>query len=192
MDIDIIKSRLQIVLSSERYKHSLRVLNTSTELAKIYGADVNLVQVAALLHDYAKELPIKELETICSTYFEDEIDSYPFFNQILHSFAASYLVKKEFEIDNLDILNAIKYHTTGRAKMSLIEKIVYIADAIEPKREYPLVNEIRDLAYIDIDESILLEVNTKIKYLIKKDLPIHKNSIAMRNFLLSQKNRKRR
>ena len=102
---------------------------------------------------------------------------------ILHSFVGADLVEKELNITDVEILNAIKYHTTGKAKMSLIEKIVYLADAIEPKRSYHAVDKIRELAKINIDKALLLEVKEKIKYLKSEGLQIDNNSIEMLKWL---------
>ena len=184
MNIDFFKKELSDVLSKKRYEHSIRVLETSLSLGKIYNADLNKIALASLLHDYAKEFTKEELLKISEEHFRDETKDYLTNVEILHSYVASYIAKEKFKIDDDEILNAIKFHTTGRKNMSLIEKIVYIADAIEPKRDYPHVEKIRDLALVDLNKAILLEVNKKIEYLIKGDYIIHVNSIEMRNWLL--------
>nr|WP_307774811.1 bis(5'-nucleosyl)-tetraphosphatase (symmetrical) YqeK [uncultured Cetobacterium sp.] len=187
MNIDLLKIELQKVLSRKRYGHSIRVVETATELAKIYNADIEKTQIAAILHDYAKEFPREELVNICTTHFEKETKKFLYVGQILHGFASAYIAKEKFNINDSDILNAIIYHTTGRENMSLIEKIVYIADAIEPERNYSYVNEIRDLCLIDLDQAILFETNRKIEYLISVDSIIHLDTLNMRNWLVRKK-----
>ncbi|WP_448820112.1 bis(5'-nucleosyl)-tetraphosphatase (symmetrical) YqeK [Cetobacterium sp.] len=184
MNIDFLKKELATVLSKKRYEHSIRVLNTALALGEIYNANLNEIAIASLLHDYAKEFTREELIKISKEHFTEETKDYITNVEILHSYVASYIAKDKFKIDNTDILNAIKFHTTGRKNMSLVEKIVYVADAIEPKRDYPYVEEIRDLALVNLNKAILLEVNKKIEHLIKGNYVIHINSIEMRNWLL--------
>ncbi len=184
MTIDFLKRELSTVLSKKRYEHSIRVLDTALNLGTIYDGDLNKIAIAAILHDYAKELKRDELIKIANEHFKLETQDYISNVEILHSYASAYIAKERFKIEDTEILDAIKYHTTGRKNMTLTEKIVYIADAIEPKREYPHVEKIRDLALVDLNEAILLEVNKKIEYLIKHEFIIHINSIEMRNWLL--------
>ncbi|WP_432204847.1 bis(5'-nucleosyl)-tetraphosphatase (symmetrical) YqeK [Cetobacterium somerae] len=187
MDINFLKKELSSILSKKRYEHSIRVLETAIELAKIYNIDLEKVAIAAILHDFAKEFKRDELVSISKIFFKEETEDYLDNIEILHSYAGTYIAKNKFNINDSDILNAIKYHTTGRKNMSLIEKIVYIADAIEPKRDYPHVKKIRELAFKNLDKAILVEVNNKIEYLVNENLVIHINSIEMRNWLLKNK-----
>lgn len=187
MDINFLKKELSSILSKKRYEHSIRVLETAIELAKIYNIDLEKVAIAAILHDFAKEFKRDELVSISKNFFKEETEDYLDNIEILHSYAGTYIAKNKFNINDSDILNAIKYHTTGRKNMSLIEKIVYIADAIEPKRDYPHVKKIRELAFKNLDKAILVEVNNKIEYLVNENLVIHINSIEMRNWLLKNK-----
>ena len=184
MTTDFLKKELSIVISKKRYEHSIRVLETDLILGKLYNGDLQKITIASLLHDYAKEFRRDELIQIAQKYFEIETKDYLTNVEILHSYASEYVAEEVFKIKDIDILNAIKYHTTGRENMSLTEKIVYLADAIEPKRDYPHVEKIRELALVNLNKAILLEVNKKIEYLIKKEFVIHTNSIEMRNWLL--------
>ena len=95
--------------------------------------------------------------------------------------------EKEFNIEDEDILNAIKYHTIGRENMSLLEKIVYIGDAVEEGRNYPCVDEIRAEVLKDLDSGIIMEVNRKTEYLEEKGGIIHINTIKMRDSLLKER-----
>ena len=187
MDINFVKKELSSILTKKIYEHSIRVLETAIELAKIYNIDLEKVAIAAILHDFAKEFKRDELVSISKNFFKEETEDYLDYIEILHSYAGTYIAKNKFNINDSDILNAIKYHTTGRKNMSLIEKIVYIADAIEPKRDYPHVKKIRELAFKNLDKAILVEVNNKIEYLVNENLVIHINSIEMRNWLLKNK-----
>ncbi|MGL4868554.1 MAG: bis(5'-nucleosyl)-tetraphosphatase (symmetrical) YqeK [Cetobacterium sp.] len=184
MNIDFLKEQLKLVVSKKRYEHSIRVLNTALILGNIYNADLKKIAIASLLHDYTKEFKKNELIDISKEYFKKEAKDYLDNAEILHSYASAYIAKSKFNIIDEEILDAIKYHTTGRKNIGLIEKIVYLADAIEPKRDYPHVEKIRDLALFNIDKAILLEVNKKIEYLLKENYVIHIDSIEMRNWLL--------
>lgn len=186
MDINYLKQKLKEVLSEKRYNHSIRVMETAQELAKLYNANINNVTIAALLHDYAKEFPKKDLVNICKECCLKETNDYLEAGQILHSFAGAHFVNKYLGITDTDILNSIKYHTTGRENMELIEKIIYIADAIEPQRSYMHVDEIRKLAKENIDQAILFEINKKIEYLISNNSIIHHNTIKLRNWLITK------
>ena len=185
MNIDFFKEETKIILSKKRYEHSLRVLDTALALGKIYNVDLNKLAIASILHDYAKEFKREDLINISKEYFLDEVEDYLSNAEILHSYVGAYIANEKFKITDSEILNAIKYHTTGRKDMSIIEKIVYLADAIEPKRDYPYVEKIRDLSLINLDKAILLEVNKKIEYLLKENHVIHVNSVEMRNWLLN-------
>ncbi|MGL4910656.1 MAG: bis(5'-nucleosyl)-tetraphosphatase (symmetrical) YqeK [Cetobacterium sp.] len=184
MNTDFFKDKLKLVVSQKRYDHSLRVLETALILGKIYNVDLDKLAVASLLHDYAKEMSKKELIEISKEHFKTESNDYLDNTEILHSYASAHIAKNIFGIHDVETLNAIKYHTTGRKNMDLIEKIVYIADAIEPKRDYPYVEKIRDLALVNLDKAILLEVTKKIEYLLNQNYVIHTDSIEMRNWLL--------
>ncbi|MGL4970057.1 MAG: bis(5'-nucleosyl)-tetraphosphatase (symmetrical) YqeK [Cetobacterium sp.] len=184
MDIDFLKNEIKNTLSKKRYEHSIRVLETAITLGEIYKVDLNKVAIASLLHDYAKEFKREDLINLSKEHFSNETKEYLSNVEILHSYIGTYFASEKFNIKDPEILNAIKYHTTGRKNMSIIEKIVYLADAIEPKRDYPYIEKIRDLSLINLDKAILLEVTKKIEYLLKENHVIHVNSIEMRNWLL--------
>lgn len=185
MDIEFLKNELKKVVSEKRYNHSIGVMNTAKELARIYGVNEKKVEVAAILHDYTKNFSKDELEKIAMKYFSDEVKDYIKITEILHGYVSAKILKDKFNIEDEEIYNAIKYHTTGRKNMSLIEKIIYISDAIEPQRDYPGVEDIRKLVKKDLNRGILLEANNKIRYLINSNLTIHINTVEMRNDLNS-------
>ncbi len=176
------KEYLKLNLSQERYEHCLRTEKMAEKLCKLHN--VNTIAItAALLHDVAKELSLDEMINLLS---EDEIkEAKGLINKsILHGFAGAKLAKKVFNIENKELISAIKYHTIGKAHMSDVEKVVYISDAIEEGRMYPNVNEIRNKVYESLDDGILEELNYKIKYLIYEKRPIHPNAIEFRNSLM--------
>ncbi|MBC2856067.1 MAG: bis(5'-nucleosyl)-tetraphosphatase (symmetrical) YqeK [Cetobacterium sp.] len=190
MDIDYIREKLKEKVSKKRYRHILGVEETALELAEEYGISKDKVRMAALLHDYAKEMDLEDMKTICMEFFPIESDGYLEQKEILHGYVGAFLAEKEFGIIDEDVLNAIKYHTTGRRGMGILEKVIYISDSTEPGRDYPGVERIRDLAKKNLEESMTYEANKKIKYLMEIDAIIHLNTIDMRNWLLENDIRK--
>ena len=142
---DYVKMRL----SEKRYRHTLGVLETAKGLAEKYGVDIQKAEMAAIFHDACKNLDIEEMNMLVEQY---EIgDIYIDKPQLAHSKLAAAILKDKFEVYDEDILNAISYHTTGRAGMSMLEKIIYVADATEPNRTYEDAKRLNALAYSDLD-----------------------------------------
>lgn len=161
-----IRKKLEKSLDSKRYEHTLGVAYTASALAMCNQADVEKALVAGLLHDCAKCLSNEKRIEICKKNhipITDIEKKNPF---LLHAKAGKYLAQKQFHIEDEDILNAILYHTTGRPQMSMLEKIIYIADYIEPGRKHaPNLPEVRKLAFRDIDAALLQILNDILKYL---------------------------
>lgn len=145
-ETDYIKNWLKINLSDERYFHSLGTADAAKKLAKYYNLDSDKAYIAGLIHDCAKNMKNSELidlikNTIKTGYHECELKN----PKVYHAIVAPYIAKKEFEIEDKEILNAIRKHTIGSTNMSLFEKIIFLADKIEQntrKKEYtiPLYN----------------------------------------------------
>lgn len=179
-----IKEYIKVHLTVDRYNHTLGVMKTSEELAIHYGVDPEKARIAGLCHDCAKNFSASDLigkakvsgEIISNVYYKSP--------QLLHGVVGAYIAKELFHVNDDDILNAIKYHTTGRENMSTLEKIVYIADCIEPTRNYKGVAELRELAYNDLDKALLKSFEDTIMYIIARGSIIHLDTIKARNYLL--------
>lgn len=179
-----IKEYIKVHLTVDRYNHTLGVMKTSEELALHYGVDPEKAKIAGLCHDCAKNFSASDLigkakvsgEVISNVYYKSP--------QLLHGVVGAYIAKELFHVNDDDILNAIKYHTTGRENMSILEKIVYIADCIEPTRNYKGVTELRELAYNDLDKALLKSFEDTIMYIIARGSIIHLDTIKARNYLL--------
>ena len=171
-------------LPPKRYQHTLGVIEVAVSLAKEYDINVHRAEIAALLHDVSKCMTLEELHTYVEC--DETLKYYGTMGELLHGFAGSVYAKQELGIYDEDILSAIKYHTIGRRGMTTLEKIIYIADAIEPNRDYPNVDSIREKAKTLINDAILFEVDRKLKYLLKIDAPIHPNTVDMRNCILGE------
>ncbi len=151
---------------SKRFEHTLGVEYTAAALAMRYDCDVWAAQIAGLLHDCAKCLTDEKRLSICKrnkipiTAVEKKN---PF---LLHAKVGAYLAQKKYGIKDEDILSAIRSHTTGRQNMSTLEKIVFIADYIEPGRTHaPSLAEIRKLAFVDLDRAFLRILEDTLDYL---------------------------
>jgi predicted HD superfamily hydrolase involved in NAD metabolism len=159
---DKIAEYIEHNLSEKRKIHTYGVRDTAVNLAKQYGSDVNKAKVAALCHDMYKGLPLDVINYYVKHLGLDK--KYLNSPNLAHSKVAAQMVQREFGIQDKDIINAISFHTTGRAGMSLLEKIIYLADAIEPNRNYPEVQNIRKLAEEDLDKACLSSLNNTIEF----------------------------
>ena len=182
----IVKSKMSL----KRFTHTLGVVEMSEKLAKIYNADIEKCKVAALLHDICKEMDMEYIKNICKNNFMNELSEEDLENnEILHGFAGAYYVKNELGVNDKEILNAIKYHTIGAKNMTLVEKIVYIADAIEYGRNYPSVVEIREETFKNLDKGILMEIEHKEKYLESIGKKSHPNTYKFKKEILKELNK---
>lgn len=172
-------------LNKQRFEHSLRVADTAKELAKRYSADIEKAKLAGLVHDCAKNMSDEEMINIISENNCDEI--YIKTEALMHGLAGGIIAKNVMKITDEEVLNAVIYHTTGRENMSTLEKIIYIADYIEPMRNFEGVEKLRDLAYKDLDEALLLSLSQTINYVIQRNQPLHLDTVKARNFLIMKK-----
>lgn len=164
------EERLKELLTPSRFAHSLGVRDTAVRLAKIYNADIEKAEIAGLLHDNAKNLD--NIYDRCRD-LEVELDEYELENPALvHAKLGAETAKCEFYITDPEILDAIRYHTVGRGNMTLLEKIIFVADLTEPGRDFPDVPPIRKLAQEDIDAAVCECVRATMK--INES---HKNAI---------------
>lgn len=184
MKIEKIRQELKKRITEKRYIHTLGVEEKAMELAKKYGIDENLVRVASILHDVAKNMSVQELVEISERNFGDELSKEDLeIIEILHGFVGSLIAKNEFGIENQEILDAIKYHTIGKKELSMIGRIVYIADAIEKNRDYPNVKYLRECVENDLNFGIIEEIRLKVEYLEKCGGKLHRNTLEMKEWL---------
>lgn len=175
---DEIKNRI----GEKRFQHTQRVKDTAIKLAKIYSVDEEKAAIAGFLHDCAKIRDVELLKQKSKEYGLDitgELEKAP---QIIHAHLGSILAKKLYNVNDEDILNAIKYHTTGREDMSDLEKIIFLADSTEPMRNFEGVDKLRELSVKDLDMAMYYSLNNTIKMLADKNVHIVIDSIKARNF----------
>jgi nicotinate-nucleotide adenylyltransferase len=159
-------------MSAGRFLHTLGVVEVAQSLAVKYGVDVERAKIAALLHDVAKSLSVEESIEICNNT-EDPITEEELLSpKVLHAKVGAVIAQKEFHIEDLEILNAIRYHTTGRPNMTTLEKIIFIADFIEPGRtKAPNLDKIRKESMIDLNRCVFMIIRDTLQYL--KDCGSH-------------------
>lgn len=183
MQTDGIVSFLFDNLDSHRITHSFNTASVASRLAKIHGADADKAYIAGLLHDIAKGMCSNGLAKAAKNYgiLPDEYEKNN--QELLHGRLGAAMANMMLEINDEDILNAIRWHTTGRAGMSLLEKIVYIADLIEPSRDFDDIESIRELAQKDIDAAMCLALQKVMEFVKCKGFSLHPNSIRAYNDL---------
>ena len=171
-DLEEMKEKVRKSQKESRFSHTLGVVETAIQLAKQYQVDVKKAEIAALLHDCAKGFGGQEQLRLCQKYgltITEAEERNPF---LLHAKLGAYLAKTDYGIDDEEILDAIRWHTTGRPEMTQLDKIIYIADYIEPNRnQAPNLDEIRHLARVNLDECLYTILKATLAYLeTKKDV----------------------
>ena len=172
-DIQKIKKQLSKSMDHKRYEHTLGVAYTAVSLAMCHGEDIVKAELAGLLHDCAKCLDNDKKIHICEKYnitISESEQRNPF---LLHAKVGAHLAEKKYHIEDQDILNAVLYHTTGRPAMSLLEKIIYIADYIEPRRDQaPDLDIIRKLSFHNLDQALIKILKDSLIHLKKSEKEI--------------------
>ena len=140
-------------MSKKRLEHSLGVEAAAIRLAKRYGADETKAGLAGLLHDYAKEVSDEDFLALIDKYQLDS-DLKNWGNNIWHGVVGIYKIKEDLELSDAEILHSIETHTVGSKEMSLLDKIIYVADYIEDSRDFPGVDEAREIATSSLDRAV--------------------------------------
>ncbi|MEZ4357987.1 MAG: bis(5'-nucleosyl)-tetraphosphatase (symmetrical) YqeK [Eubacteriales bacterium] len=185
MKTDIIEILKQYV-DDIRLAHSTSTAQTAVMLAKHYGADEEKAYLAGLLHDIAKCLSKEQLLSLSKKYSYDLSEVEKKNTKLLHGPVGAIILENEIGIKDEEILSAVGCHTTGKPNMSLLDKIIYIADLIEPLRKFKGTEEIREIAYKDIDLAVHLASRRVLEYILKKDLAIHENTVLVYNEFISK------
>lgn len=181
MDILSLQQEMSKILKPKRYLHVLGVEFTCASLAMRYHADLKKAQIAGLLHDCAKHLDDETQLAECTKYelHISEVEArVPY---LLHGKLGAYYAKTRYQIEDQEILDAITYHTTGRPEMSLLEKIVYTADYIEPSRNAERIkgmDEIRAMAFVDIDQAIVMMTKNTMDYITSSGGEFDQTTVA--------------
>lgn len=182
--------KLQTTQKERRFKHTMGVISEAERLAPVFGVEPQKARVTALLHDCAKNLDEKygeEFSSICAKYGVTLDECAKSETALVHAYLGAAVAWKDYGIDDNEILEAIYYHTTGRANMTPLEKLIYIADMTEPGRTIEQADEIRRLVEIDIDEALIYAIGCSIKHVIRKGTLIHPDSVHALNYLIEHR-----
>lgn len=178
------KEKLGTMLTDHRYTHSLGVVETAVRMAQIFGANVEKTEIAALLHDCAKQIPHTTQLEMCKEYGIplDEVKEKEL--GLLHAELGAYMAERDFGITDTDILDAIRYHTLGRERMTTMEKILYLADIVEPNRkEFEGLAELRDLCFKDLDRALLYGFGLTISHTNRRGHILHNQTIDAEKYI---------
>ncbi len=182
--IDEYKKLLSIRLNEKRYFHSLCVADEAKRLAKAYGADESKAYLAGLLHDVTKNSPVAEHLQIFSTFGIILTDVEKHGEKLWHAISGSAYVKHFLNIEDEDIISAIRYHTTARADMTKLETVLYLADFTSRDRDYDDVDVMRSLVDKSENEALLYALKYTINELLNKGAAIHPDTVSAYNYVV--------
>ena len=173
------------ILSEKRFIHSEGVVERAVEYAKVYGENEEIVKLIAITHDIAKEIP-KEERIRYAESIGVELDEIEKINlELIHAKVGAKICKDKYRFSE-DMVNAIKYHTTGKANMTTLEKIIYLADATEKNRSYDERDEIVEMVKGNIDKAMIFVLKWTIDKLVKGEKKIHVDTINAYNFYIKE------
>lgn len=167
-------------MSEKRFRHVLGVEQAAISLAERFGADPVKAGLAGLLHDYAKEVSDDAFLALIDKYKLDP-DLKNWGNNVWHGKVGIYKIQEDLGLTDKEILRSIEIHTVGSSKMSTLDKIVYVADYIEANRDFPLVEEARKIAKVNLDRAVAFETVNTVAYLAQKALPIYPQTLETYN-----------
>lgn len=177
-------NNMKKLLSQERFEHCIRTKNMAQKLCERYKIDKKAI-IAAFYHDIAKEFSLEEMKKLVGNKYKEDIAGM-YTKNILHGYAGAEYLKINKIVMDEEILNAVRYHTTGKSGMNDIAKVVYISDAIEIGRCYKNIEKIREEVFKNLNKGILMEIDYKLEMLKLNNIEIHKNTIEFRDFLLKE------
>ena len=162
------KKTLRKYLDRDRFEHSEGVMDTAAALAMRYGENLEKAQIAGILHDCAKCIPDNKKLKICEKNHIEITEAEKCSPFLLHAKVGAYIAKEKYDIEDAEILDAIACHTTGKPAMTLLDKIIYISDYIEPMRSKASnLEEVRKMAFVDLDETLFKILSDTLVYLEK-------------------------
>ncbi|MCR5834478.1 MAG: bis(5'-nucleosyl)-tetraphosphatase (symmetrical) YqeK [Selenomonadaceae bacterium] len=188
MNVNEMRRELQNRLKRGRFAHSIGVANTAVNLAKRFGADEDKAYIAGLLHDCARQYEDEELIAQAENYSIEIGEVEREMPLLLHPYIGAKMIRDVYGVEDAEISQAIWRHTVGAANMTVLDKIIYFADMIEPNRKYPGVEELRTLATTaDLNTIMLTALSESIIFVVQKNSLVHPDTVAARNFLLINK-----
>ncbi len=177
-------AKLFSALSVKRFSHTLAVADAARHLALLHGLDAQKAEIAGLLHDCAKCLPLKEMQRIARENHLTEDESVLESGALLHSVVGAHLAKTEYGCDDPEVIAAILSHTTGRPGMSRLDMAVWLADTIEPTRApYPLLDKTRMLAGLSLEKAMITSLEGTLQHVRKKGDAVHPSTMQTLDWL---------
>ncbi len=171
-ELDYLRRYIRPLMTDYRYRHSLGVEKQAVKMARRFGADQRKAALAGILHDVCKDMPKGALlQNILESGIINGID-FKASPQLIHSYAGALYLQSHMDIHDLEVIEAVRYHTTARAGMSLLETVVYLADLTSEDREYPDVGEMRRLCDTDLRKAMIHALTHTVKELTRKQKPI--------------------
>ncbi|HAH79570.1 MAG TPA: phosphohydrolase [Ruminococcaceae bacterium] len=183
MTVEDCKKIIRPLLSEQRFYHSTCVSRAAKELARRYGADVHKAEIAGMLHDIVKDLPQEKQLALMERYGVRLSPLERSAPKLWHAMLGAAYLKNELKITDPEILDAVRYHTTSRAGMTLMDKVLFMADFISADRDYPGVEELRSAAHRNLEQAMLKGLAYTIGDLARQGKPIHADTIAAYNQL---------
>jgi predicted HD superfamily hydrolase involved in NAD metabolism len=178
-----LRKSLSKTLDAKRFEHTLGVAYTAAALAMCYGADIRTAEIAGLLHDCARGLSDERMLSLCDKHNISVSDLERRNPYLLHAKVGGYLAMEEYHVKDQVVIKAILNHLTGRPAMSIMEKIVYVADYIEPSRKFaPHLDMIRKEAFSDLDRAILDITQDTIQYVADTNRELDPATILTRDY----------
>ncbi|HFI0215459.1 TPA: bis(5'-nucleosyl)-tetraphosphatase (symmetrical) YqeK [Streptococcus suis] len=180
VDRQALLEKIRVAMKPARFQHVLGVEQAALALAYQYGCDPKKASLAALLHDYAKEVEDQIFLDLIAKYDLDK-DLLNWDNNIWHGVVGAYKIAEDFGLEDQEIFQAIQRHTIGAGQMTLLDQVLYVADYIEPNRDFPGVDEARRIAKESLDKAVAFETAQTISYLAKKGIPIYPQTLETYN-----------
>ncbi len=186
VDIEAWSQKLKGMLSEKRYIHSLGVMETAEKMARRFGVDPEKAKIAGLLHDCAKDVDKDEMLVLCKKLGVKLDPVKREQRSLIHADLGAKFLETEFGITDHDIILAVKYHTLGRENMTDLEKILYLADVIEPNRKpFEGIEALRGLCESNLDCAMLFAIERSIDYVRHRRKKLHSQTLAAQQYFLT-------
>jgi len=185
IDIEALEQKLAKMLTPNRYKHSLGVMETAEAMARRFGVSVIKARLAGLLHDCAKDIDKNKMIVMCESLGVPLDPVKREQRSLIHADLGAKLLETEFGITDPEIIGAVKYHTLGRENMTDLEKILYLADVIEPNRKpFEGLEDLRRLCESSLDCAMLFAIERAIEYILHRHNKLHSQTLAAQQYFL--------
>lgn len=186
MDRETMIERVKAEMPERRWRHTEGVMSTAMLLAERYGENPERAELGAILHDVAKFWAIERQANVIRDNGLQPADVLAYDKELWHAIVGAWVAEHDYGVTDIGVLDAIRYHTSGRRGMSKLEKVVWLADYIEPGRDFPGVDAIRALSEEHLEKAILAGLDGTIGFLIAKGKRIYPLTIDARNGLIEE------